>query len=65
MLCTSDKTFALKLVETTNTLLLMPPQEVRGQIERAVAAAVCCRGVVLACPHLTTLSALSTPTGTG
>lgn len=28
MLCTSDKTFALKLVETTNTLLLLPPQQV-------------------------------------
>lgn len=28
VLCTSDKTFALKLVETTNTLLLLPPQEV-------------------------------------
>jgi hypothetical protein len=30
VLCTSDKTFALKAVETTNTLLLLPPQEVRA-----------------------------------
>lgn len=28
VLCTRDKTFALKLVETTNTLLLLPQQEV-------------------------------------
>lgn len=29
VLCTSSKTYALKLVETTNSLLLLPPQEVR------------------------------------
>jgi sister chromatid cohesion protein DCC1 len=29
VLCTSNKTYALKLVETTNSLLLLPPQEVR------------------------------------
>jgi hypothetical protein len=28
VLCTSDKTFALKHVETTNALLLLPPQQV-------------------------------------
>jgi hypothetical protein len=28
VLCTGDKTFALKLVETTNLLLLLPPQQV-------------------------------------
>ncbi|WIA31014.1 hypothetical protein OEZ86_001054 [Tetradesmus obliquus] len=27
VLCTSNKTYALKLVETTNSLLLLPPQE--------------------------------------
>jgi hypothetical protein len=31
VLCTQDKTFALKLVETTNLLLLLPPQEVRAK----------------------------------
>jgi len=31
VLCTSNKTFALKLVETTNTLLLLPPQQVCRQ----------------------------------
>lgn len=29
VMCTEDKTFALKLVETTNLQLLLPPQEVR------------------------------------
>lgn len=40
VLCTNDKTFALKLVETTNTLLLLPPQQVcnRPQIGAAVAS---------------------------
>jgi sister chromatid cohesion protein DCC1 len=28
VLCTRDKTYALKLVETTNSLLLLPPAEV-------------------------------------
>mgnify|MGYP001811118969 CR=1 FL=1 len=29
VMCTRDKTYALKYVETTNTLLLLPPDEVR------------------------------------
>lgn len=29
VLCTQDKTYALKYVETTNTLLLLPPDEAR------------------------------------
>jgi hypothetical protein len=29
VLCTVDKTFALKYVETTNALLLVPPDAVR------------------------------------
>lgn len=35
VLCTSDKTFALKVVETTNTLLLLPPQ---GELDEDFAA---------------------------
>jgi hypothetical protein len=30
VLCTKDATYALKYVETTNTLLLLPPGEVRA-----------------------------------
>jgi len=38
VLCTDDKTFALKYVETTNTLLLLPPDECGDAAYGAVAS---------------------------
>ncbi len=34
VLCTDDRTFALKYVETTNTLLLLPPDQVGSAAAR-------------------------------
>jgi sister chromatid cohesion protein DCC1 len=48
VLCTASKTYALKQVETSNTLLLVPPPvraAGRGNVRCAVRArAVCCAG---------------------
>ena len=33
VLCTSNCTYAIKLVETSNTMLLVPPNEVKSSYE--------------------------------
>jgi hypothetical protein len=47
VLCTNDKTYALKYVETTNLLLLLPPDEVG---RRGPAGAGCRRGAEATAP---------------